>query len=281
LDIKDPSESSEEIVNDTNTETLIVEEKAIEEPLKDTLNNQVPSNEISNDVSLQPVKTDGAQEVTDDAQENILTTSLTRFAPLVNIDSNEVFAEEELTQVNSLSVEIFTTEEGEFAAVIFSDDTIHPEPLSVRLLSSPKPPRNHDFVNVDYNADPDEFNLDMGLVMSRSGSVQEFYTDPEHALDTDRKLPRTDTPCKLNATEEDPVDAAAVDETVAAQDTAATIEQSHEEEIVHFVENTINRQEIIELICKDLELREKLNSRNITLQNRLAEHFKRKRVIRN
>lgn len=189
------------------------------------------------------------------------------------ISETSIHDEHSEYNINLNEIESIVVDSNVFAPILFSDDTIHPEPPTKRILDSPKPTRNYDFINTDYDMEG-EFRLDVGLVLSRSGSLESLPTGPAilfSAIDHDREFPRTDTPTHLNLTIEEPV--------VQPEESpvAAVVEPEVLEEHTVY-EEKIDREEVIRNICKDLELKEKLSARHIILQNKLSEHFKRKRV---
>jgi hypothetical protein len=212
----------------------------------------------------------------DREKESELTDTLTRFA-IPQEQEHEIgvdISDESLEDPTSINhVPLFPT-------ILFSNDRIHPETTTTKLLNSPKPPKNHDFVNVDFNADVDEFKLEMGLMMSRSGSIESLNFDTTELLfskiDTDLEPPRIGTPTQ--EIKDSPVE----DPAITENGPIAVIESGEQQEVeakdAPPPEPEVNRDEVIKLICKDLEIKEKLNSKNTALQNKLAELFKRKRV---
>jgi hypothetical protein len=216
------------------------------------------------------------EEVVDDrAKETLLTDTLARFTIE---QEQEPEADTEILE-DPIGIPTSMVHEPLFPTILFSNDRIHPETTTMKLLNSPKPAKNHDFVNVDFNVDADEFKLEMGLTMSRSGSIESLQFNPKELLfskiDTDLEPPRIGTPTQEtnNAPIESPT--IAENETVNLE---SIPKQEEEGKDITPPDLTINRDEIIKLICKDLELKEKLTSKNTTLQNKLAELFKRKRV---
>lgn len=167
----------------------------------------------------------------------------------------------------------------EFAKIIICDDIFESKPISSRLITSPKIQKPFDFVNVDYLADEDIFNLDMGLTMSRSESLESlpvndlglFFSE----FDTAKEFPRISSP---SVSSPNLLIESEKEEIRADEQNEQTVEEKEEIKKEALIEIRIDRAELIEKICADLDLKERLQSKNSLLQNKLAEYFKKKRV---
>jgi hypothetical protein len=180
--------------------------------------------------------------------------------------------------------------EGEYRGeIILGDDTIPHVSTMTRLLESPQPSATFEFLNVDDEADNDELVLDAGLVLTRSGSLESLPEDPRvilfSSIDREREVPRPVSPTqtvakqsielentKLDSGDSENPQAAAAPIQEGGNELGSTTEQKVE------VPLEINRQELIEKICRDLETKERLTSRNVLLQAKLSDHFRKKKI---
>ena len=169
-----------------------------------------------------------------------------------------------------------------FPVVLYSDDTI--QFGSKALFDSPRlDPSELVFVNTDYNLDSDQLDWSMGVPISRSGSIESLSFDPKtiffEKLDEYREYPRAETPTRSKTlaveknAETETVEALGLSKTDLKQETLLEVTP----EIV-VSEERIDREAIIQSIIKNLEQKDKLTSKNINLQNKVADYFKKKRV---
>ena len=167
-----------------------------------------------------------------------------------------------------------------FPVAIVSDDTI--ELSCKQMLNSPKlDPTDLLFVNADYNLDADQLDLSIGVPISRSGSIESLVFDPQTLFfdktDEYREYPRPETPtkafAKISVTSAAPLNTLESDQ----QKTVDELNQQHEVEAAP--ETKIEREAVIQSILKNLQQKDKLTSKNILLQNKLADYFKKKRVF--
>lgn len=165
-----------------------------------------------------------------------------------------------------------------FPVVLFSEDNRR---AAKRLLDSPPPDnQDHTFLNTDYNVDPDALDLAVGISMTRSGSLDSIVFDSQEIFfdkfEDYKVFPRAVTPTEL--AELSKVPTAVQEREIKEQTPNIELEVLVLEELV---EEKIDRDAAISAILKNLDLKDKYSSKNINLQNKLAEHFKRKRVIIN
>lgn len=174
-----------------------------------------------------------------------------------------------------------------FPAVIFSDDSV--TRLSNQMLHSPKiPPSDYVFISADYSADPDVLDLTIGAPpMTRSGSLDSLVFDPKTIFfdrtDEYKEYPRTETPTKSSEKLDGDAQVPLLDPIDGIPDGGETQGEAipEQQQAVAVVEEEvkIDRDAIIQSILKHLELKDRLTARNVQLQNKLADYFKRKRVI--
>ncbi|KAI8917440.1 hypothetical protein BC831DRAFT_554130, partial [Entophlyctis helioformis] len=166
-----------------------------------------------------------------------------------------------------------------FGNILFSNDRVHPVPPSTRTITSPIPTDlgvGFQFVNVDYEADPDALYLDLTTIMSRSASVEEFLLD-EASMSTARlaKALQLQLPPRQEAPDQDGefMDGESHDDEGDGAKQENDQAQAHEPP----PEVEVDREAIIASIKQNLELKDKLGQRNVILQNKLGEYFKKKR----
>jgi hypothetical protein len=168
-----------------------------------------------------------------------------------------------------------------FPVALVSDDTI--ELSSRQLLSSPKlDPTDLLFVNADYNMDTDQLDLSIGVPISRSGSIESLVFDPQTLLfdktDEYREYPRPGTPTKTISKTTVIRDEESTLPNELGSGELKTVDELIQQEVVSAPETKIDREAVIQSILKNLEQKDKLTSKNIALQNKLADYFKKKRV---
>jgi hypothetical protein len=268
-----------------------------EVPVETAVDIEVENDQIEN-ASIEPSNSNTNTEVIEEEKTellevDILILSLEIIVSQVIQEEPEETDAEKISFFNRLDGETNETEVGKFAIIHQSDDSAQPLPITTRLMNSPKPKKLHDFVNVDYNADDDLLQLHMGLTMSRSGSLESLPSNDDYlffsTLDREKEFPRPMTPTKEttiihphNAKSHDMLtNIKAIDEKVLDQGPKSEEQETKVEEIAVTEEIKIDRDQLIEMICADLEQKEKLQNRNIFLQNKLADHFKKKRTDEN
>ena len=196
---------------------------------------------------------------------------------LGSIEADILQNEEEYQQIGETDVPQSAVNE---AAV--SNDHIH-ENLA-RLLETPEPePKdtNFPFPHATYEADPDEFTVGLVLSLSRSASKEDVSQ-----TDTDIAEIRPSSPTFMAQGTENAVDAQAqVNENGVADPSNPSDVSENQAEVTPEVslpppppEEIINRDEIIAQLRQKLELKEKLTQKNLLLQNKLGDYFKKKRT---
>ncbi|KAJ2995356.1 Coiled-coil domain-containing protein 96 [Globomyces sp. JEL0801] len=200
------------------------------------------------------------------------------------IDFDKVYREEsqtDLTQLISEQELEQSTDDTSFSVILFSDDNNQPKSVTSRLLESPK--LGHIDVIVDNeinNVELEPLDLNMGLMMSRSASLESMTLETTDLLfasdDVEKSIPRPSSPSEIVV--DLVVEPEQVEESEMENENPS-VELGEGEIVLEHVaeEQIIDREAIIQAICKDIETRERLNARNVILQNKLAEHFKRKR----
>ncbi|KAI8896312.1 hypothetical protein BC833DRAFT_659438 [Globomyces pollinis-pini] len=201
------------------------------------------------------------------------------------IDFDKVYREEsqtDLTQLISEQELEQSTDDTSFSVILFSDDNNQPKSVTSRLLESPK--LGHIDVIVDNetnNVELEPLDLNMGLMMSRSASLESMALETTDLLfasdDVEKSIPRPSSPSEIVV--DLVVEPEQVEESEMENENPS-VELGEGEIVLEHVaeEQIIDREAIIQAICKDIETRERLNARNVILQNKLAEHFKRKRT---
>jgi hypothetical protein len=246
--------------------------KVVEDLVDDTVDAHSPEEEQPKSINSILQTETSPENIADPPidQEKVLIDTLARFTLIHTKYVSE--ADDESLLPNTVDTK-------SAHCLIFGNPRTDSSSLTARILESPRPPLTHDFVNTDYTLDPDGFKLELGLAMSRSNSIDSLHFEPESILfsniDQERDVPRVDTPTKT-------LDLYGISETLPGfeliQKRNVVEELSANEELLNATAIQFDRNEIIALICKNLELKERYSTRNVSLQNKLAEHFKRKRV---
>ena len=163
-----------------------------------------------------------------------------------------------------------------FPVVLYSDDTI--QLGSKALLDSPRlEPSELVFVNVDYSLESDQLDWSIGIPISRSGSIESLNFDPNtiffDKLDEYKEYPGAKTPTRISSNHVEHPNMVDVEPIEALEEVN---EEAEPDAVVS--EDVIDRDALIQSIIKNLEKKDKLTSKNIAFQNKLADYFKKKRV---
>lgn len=248
--------------------------------------NQDPSKDAKEE--LQGENKEVNQEQPEEAQssddketrEDDLTRRLDQSVFFFSTHQNDVNAISETEQQELIAgVEIIedpVEDETQFPSVLFSI-----EGAVKSLMESPKMEAQQS-IEIDYMSEveaveeDDQLNLYVGIPISRSESLESLNVDPEvlffSKTATEREFPRTESP---EVPEDQLVELPAVSDQVSSKPTSA---ESAPEKDPEQEEEKIDREEYIQRIIENLEAKEKLSAKNIQLQNKLGEYFKKKRV---
>lgn len=145
-------------------------------------------------------------------------------------------------------------------------------PQTARTLQSPPPSDDpFKFINVDYtrDAEGDGTGVEVVTTLSRPGSA--FGGD--ESAETERKA-NVEAPPILLPTSPTPLAPVAAAEVAVDTLPKVTADQQYEKR----VEGGVDREEIIAKIKAGLEEKDRLRLRNVALQNKLGEYFRRKKV---
>ncbi len=259
-------------VEEANEEPIIEEEEALENPVPELVVEEVA---VAMDEPISIPPTINTANLDDSNFNNMLEDAILRFQADTPCEPKLLREESQMNILASVERNGEQIDATGFPAVLISEDC---EDMK-RTIDSPKlGPNEHLFVSADPDGDPDALELGAGIVLTRSGTMESLIFDPNtiffDKMDEYKEFPRSETP-SFSLTDIKPIDENAANqdqETVLSEVAVAAAP------IETIAEEKIDRDAVIQTILRNLDQKEKASSKNIQLQNKLSDYFKRKRV---